>query len=322
MTPTQADLDELLERQSGLLSRRQAMDSGLTRGAIEHRLRQGGPWQVVLPSVYATFTGRLTTHQRMISALLYGGDSSVLGGATACALYALRQLPHTRHIHLLLPHALHPSSRDFVRVRRTITMPPPVFLDELRAAPIERAVVDACRGLPDLNAVRALVAESVQRRLTRVPALQAELSLGGSAGSALTRRALCEVSDGARSVAEAIGRNLILRSDLPAPLWNQDLFTAHGEWLCCADAWWPEAGVVLEIDSREWHLLPEHWAATMRRHALMTSHGLLVVHARPRQFDTEPDAVLATLERTIAAGMARPTPAITAVPPVGWLRTA
>lgn len=318
MTRTQSALAELLERQSGLLTRQQALGTGITRAALEHRLREGGPWQVVLPRVYATFTGRLTTHHRMISALLYGGDSSVLGGATASAVYGLRQLPRTRHVHLLLPHALHRSSREFVLVRRTITLPPPVFLDELRVVPIERAVVDACRGLHNLNAVRALIAESVQRRLSTVTALQVELSHGGSAGSALTRRALSEVSHGARSAAEAIGRGLILRSDLPAPVWNRDLFTVGGEWLCRPDAWWREAGVVLEIDSREWHLLPEHWAATMRRHALMTSHGLLVVHARPRQFDTEPNAVLATLGRTIAAGMARPTPPITDIPPIGW----
>jgi hypothetical protein len=317
VTPTQLDLVELLERQEDLLTRPQAISAGLTRAALEHRLRPGGPWQVVLPGLYATFTGRLTRSQQMLSALLYGGESSVLGGATASAVYGLRQLPQTRYVHLLLPHVLHRASRDFVRVRRTIAMPTVVLLEELRVAPIERAVVDACRGLRTLNAVRALVAESVQRRMTSVSALQAELSRGGSAGSALTRRALSEVVDGARSVAEATGRDLILRSDLPVPLWNRNLFTAHGEWLCCADAWWREAGVVLEIDSREWHLLPEHWAATMRRHAVMTSHGLLVVHARPRQFDTEPDAVLATLERTIAAGKARPTPPVTDVVPSG-----
>ena len=26
------------------------------------------------------------------------------------------------------------------------------------------------------------------------------------------------------------------------------------------DAWWPRAGVVAEVDSRAWHLSPEHWS--------------------------------------------------------------
>ena len=201
-------------------------------------------------------------------------------------------------------------------------MPPPLFFDELRAAPVERAVVDACQELTSLDRVRALVAESVQRRKTTAQALAVEVARGGSAGSGMTRRALDEVSDGTRSVAEARGRELIVGSALPVPVSNRDLFTATGDWLACPDAWWPDAGVVLAIDPREWHLLPEHWATTMRRHARMTSYGLLVVHVTPRQLRLRPAEVLATLERTLTQGLARPTPLVTDVPPPGWRNSA
>ncbi len=179
-------------------------------------------------------------------------------------------------------------------------------------------MVDACRDLGSLDRVRALVAESVQRRKTTVAALSTEVARGASASSALIRRALDEVSGGARSVAEAIGRELVVRSVLPPPAWNRDLFTATGDWLARPDAWWRDAGVVLEIDSREWHLLPEHWAATMQRHARMTSYGLLVVHVTPRQLRVQPAEILATLERTITQGRTRPTPPVTDVPPPLW----
>lgn len=309
-----------VEEQGALLTRRQALASGLTRASVEHRLRAGGRWQVVLPAVYATFTGDLTTSQRWIAALLYGGPNCLLGGATAAALHGLHQLPKSRLVHLLLPHTTRRSNRAFVRIRRTISMPRPLFFDELRAVPVERAVIDACRCLPGIDPVRALIAESIQSRKSNVAALSAVLSHGGSSGSGVIRRVLAEVGDGARSVAEANGRDLILRSDLPPPVWNQDLFTLDGKWLACADAWWREAGVVLEIDSREWHLLPEHWAATMARHARLTSYGLLVVHATPLQLRMQTDQVLPTIARTIAQGLARPTPPVTDTPPPGWHR--
>lgn len=82
--------------------------------------------------------------------------------------------------------------------------------------PVTRAVVDACRDLQSLNPVRGLLAESIQRRLTTVAALTVEISSGGSAETRLIRQVLSEVADGARSVAEASTRDLVLRSGLPA----------------------------------------------------------------------------------------------------------
>jgi len=303
-----------LRRQDGLVTRRQALDSGLSPAAVEHLLRRSR-WQVVIPGIYATFTGQLTATQRWMSGLLYGGPGCLLGGATAVRLYGLRQVPPSRAVHLLLPHHVHRSSRAFVRVRRSTAMPAPVHLDEWRVVPVARAVVDACRWMGQMDQVRALVAESVQQRKTTVAELYAELASGGSAGSAATRFALGEVAGGARSVAEAVARSLLIRSTLPPPEWNCDLFTVEGDWLARPDAWWREAGVVMEIDSQEWHLLPGHWAATMARHARMTSYGLLVVHITPRRLRTEPAEVLGLLARTIGQGMDRPTPAVTAVRP-------
>lgn len=312
------DLSQVTDGQDGLLTRRQAHVVGLTAAALRHRLRVRGPWQVVLPGIYATFTGELSTEQKWIAALLYGGPSCLLGGRTAAALHGLRQLPRSRSVQLLMPHSCRRVACGFVQIRRATSMPAPLFFDDLRAVPVERAVVDACRSMTTLDPVRALVAESVQRRKTDAAALSAELAGGGSAGSALIRLVLEEVKAGARSVPESVARGLILQSHLPPARWNCDLFTHDGEWLARPDGWWQEAGVALEIDSREWHLLPEHWATTMARHARMTSYGLLVVHVTPRQLRGQPAEFLTTLDRTIAQGLTRPTPPVTDVPPPGW----
>lgn len=124
--------------------------------------------------------------------------------------------------------------------------------------------------------------------------------------SARLRQVLAEVADGAWSVAEAEFRDLIIRARLPLPVFNARLFTPDGNFIARPDAWWPREGVAAEIDSREWHLSPADWERTMRRHACMSSHGILVLHFAPRQIHTNPAAVVDAITDTLAAGGARP----------------
>ena len=72
------------------------------------------------------------------------------------------------------------------------------------------------------------------------------------------------------------------------------------------DAWWPEAGVAAEVDSREWHLTPADWERTMRRHAQMSSYGIIVLHFTPREIRSDPAAVIAAIAGAVKAGSARP----------------
>jgi hypothetical protein len=94
---------------------------------------------------------------------------------------------------------------------------------------------------------------------------------------ALFRRVLAEVAAGIRSAPEAELRELIASSSLPPPLYNPDLYL-NGKFLARPDAWWPQAAVAVEVDSKEWHLLPSDWQRTLRRHRRMTAAGIYVVH--------------------------------------------
>jgi hypothetical protein len=44
-----AALNAILARQYQVISRSQAMASGMTKNALAHRLRRSGPWQRLLP---------------------------------------------------------------------------------------------------------------------------------------------------------------------------------------------------------------------------------------------------------------------------------
>jgi very-short-patch-repair endonuclease len=81
---------------------------------------------------------------------------------------------------------------------------------------------------------------------------------------------------------------------VPMPMFNARLYAGQ-VLIAVADAWWPEAAVVAEVDSREWHLSPADWERTLRRHARLTAHGILVLHFTPRQIRTEPAQVVAAI---------------------------
>ena len=73
-----------------------------------------------------------------------------------------------------------------------------------------------------------------------------------------------------------------------------------------ADAWWEEAGVAAEVDSREYHFSAEDWQATMRRHDRLVARGVLLLHFTPRQIRTAPGEVAAQIRAALAAGRERP----------------
>ena len=300
-------------RQGDLITRRQALSAGLSVDALRHRLRQGGPWKVALPGVYLMHSGGLTGGQREIAAVLYAGRGCVVTGIAALQRHGVR-VPMSETVDVLIPEATKRQSAGFVRTHRTIRMPEqPLLANGIRWAPAARAVADAARGELDLRDVRALVADAVQQRKCTIEQLGAELGEGPRQGSAALRAALEEVADGVASVTEGDLRKLIKSGRLPEPMYNPQLY-AGDDFIGQPDAWWRDAGVAGEVDSREWHLSPAQWERTMSRHARMSAAGIIVIHVTPRRLRLEGAKVLAEFRSAIEAGLRRPPLPIRTVP--------
>ena len=67
---------------------------------------------------------------------------------------------------------------------------------------------------------------------------------------------------------------------------------ADGVVLAVVDAWFDDVGLAWEIDSYEYHLSPSSYAATLARHAVLTAHGVVVLHTLPSRLHREPRRVL------------------------------
>ena len=81
-----------------------------------------------------------------------------------------------------------------------------------------------------------------------------------------------------------------------------------GDPLPVPDGWLPDAGIALEVDSREYHLSPEDWQRTMRRHNLLAAHGVLVLHFTPSELRSRPGHVRQLIVAAYAQRLAGGTP--------------
>jgi len=218
----------------------------------------------------------------------------MITGSAAVLAHGIRA-PQSEFVDVLVPLARQRRDAGFVRLHRTSRMPDRVYdFGPIRFALAPRAVADTVRGLTSLRDVRAIVADAVQRRRCDVHELVTELNAGPIPRSALFREALGDVVDGIRSTAEGDLKDLLAKSGLPTPLFNASIYDGD-TFVARPDAWWPQFGVAVEVDSHEWHLSPHDHTRTLERQRRMAKRGILMLPFTPRDIRTQPAKVLAAI---------------------------
>ena len=298
-------LEPELRAQHNVIARSQALASGMTDSMIRYRIRSGGPWQKLVPGVYVTVTGAVSAEHREMAALLHAGPRSVITGSAAARRHGVRA-PGSATVDVIVPMEVRCQSTGFVRVRRTTRMPAEVCATgRIRFTGAARAAADAARAMTAFRDVRAVISETVQKRLCSIAMLKAELEQGPAKGSALLRAALAEVDDGIRSVTEGDLRVLLKRAQVPMPIFNARLYDGD-RLIAIVDCWWPKSGVAGEVDSREYHYRADDWQRTIQRHDQLVARGVLLLHFTPQRIKTDPDGVIGEILSALDAGQRRP----------------
>ncbi|GIJ70324.1 endonuclease domain-containing protein [Virgisporangium ochraceum] len=262
-----SDLDELLFRQDGLISRVQALPL-LSRSAIEHRLGTGR-WRLVHRAVYLTapVSDLSAAQRRWVAALAVGdGRPAVLGGLSALQVVGLRGFD-SYGVHVVIPGRYRDHDPPpFAIVHRVGAVP----ADEvhLAAAPpctvAGRSVLDVGKWAASERQAAAVVAASFQQRLVTL----AEVERAASRQLRARRRSLVlevarDAAGGAESLPEVEFLRLCRRARLPEPR-CQVARSAGGGRRRYLDAYFEDYGVHVEIDGRH-HTEVQSWWADMRR---------------------------------------------------------
>jgi hypothetical protein len=306
-------LRDLLARQDGVVTRAQLLAHEVSYAAV--RWNAGRAWRVVLPQVYGLFREQPTLRQRQVAALLWGGPTSVLSGATAARLHGVTSADPRDRVHVLVPAPQRSRSSGFAEVRRTLIHDESFTRGPLRLCSPARAVVDAARVLPNPDGRSAIVIEAVQRGITTVDDLHEWTLRLRPRDAAPLRGPLQEAAAGAWSVPEAELLDLVATSSvLPTPWANPMVAGPTGIRLTTPDAWFDDVALAVMVHSRRHHGEADLWDDTVDKDGDLVAAGVVVAGVTPRRLRQQPDAVLARLERTYAAARRRPRPPVQATP--------
>jgi hypothetical protein len=301
--------------QHGVIAARTLVSLGVPESTVYRRCRDGGPWQRLAPGIVLMATGTPTVDQRVVAALLHGGDGAILTGVEACRRLGIRRgPPDGGPLHVLVPHTRQVRNTELTRIERTTRLPRPMVRDGVPLAPAGRAVVDTAKKVRSGAAIAELAADAVQHNLCTVEQLAEELATCGRRGSATPRDVIRDVAAGVRSAAERDAKKLSRRSGLPEPMWNAAVYGSDGALLGIADAWWDDVGLAWEINSFAWHLLPADYAKEQAKRARFAAAGVPVLPTLPRRLHAEGHEVIKEMQKAYAAAGGAPRPPVRAVP--------
>jgi hypothetical protein len=288
--PGTRKIAELARRQHGVVARWQLTPLGLGRGAIGHRLLMGQMHRVHV-GVYAVGHSLLSLHGRWMAAVLTCGPRSVLSHRDAAALWGIRA--SSRYVvDVTAPYGSR-ARRPGIEVHRTrrldredrdvedgipVTTVARTLLDlaeVVRLPDLERAVEAAERlRLFDLRAVEDTMARNRGRRGLRPlhQALEAYRPLPDTRLE-LERRFL----------------DLCREVGLPPPSVNVMLAGLE------VDFAWQDARLVVEMDSRTYHMTRAAFERDRIRDASLQLAGYRVLRVTHRRLRHERAAVVRTI---------------------------
>lgn len=305
---------DLLSRQDGVVTRAQLLENGTSYAAV--RWNAGRKWRVLLPQVYGIYREQPSARQHQIAALLWAGPRSVLAGPTAARLHGVLSADPRQRVHVVVPAPQRSRSHGFAQVRRTLIHDPDgITRGAIRLSSPARAAVDAARVARTADERAAILIEAVQRRLASVDDLHEWVLRLRPRDAVSLHGPLERAAAGAWSVPEAEVLDLVATSNVLSTPWaNPTLVDVEGEALTTPDVWFDDVAFAVMVHSKRHHSEGDQWDDTVDRDGGLVAAGVVVAGITPHRVRTQPDTVLARLERAYLAARARPRPAVRATP--------
>jgi predicted transcriptional regulator of viral defense system len=295
--PAEHDVDRAIARlarlQHGRVARRQLIALGLAPDTIDYRLSRSRLHQVYV-GVYAVGHDAATREGRWMAAVLAGGESAALSHRDAAALWGIR--PSSRSlIEVTTPRRQHP--RRGIQFHRSSLPPDEVTTkDGIPVTTVPRTLFDLATVLRPRQLERALNEAEIRH-------LWDELSLPDllrryprRAGSCAVRAVLEAWNAGAKTIRSDLELEFLEFVDaagLPEPKLNADVEGFE------VDAVWRRERVVVELDSRTFHLTAAAFEQDRERDRILQAAGWRPIRVTSKQLRHAPDRLQADLRRLL-----------------------
>jgi very-short-patch-repair endonuclease len=301
----------LAERQHGLVTRRQAIEVGMSRGAIRHRLSQG-LWVGALPGVYRVTGAPASWEARVLARTLAAGPEAVASHRTAACLWgfdgARRGLPE-----LTIAAGRRYHGPPGARVHRSsdLHLVAPVWRSGVPTTPVGRTLLDLGGVVPG-PLLHLAVDDARRRRLVDWDGLLDVLvahARRGRRGVGALRRLLDEHAAelaATDSGFERLAIALLRTAGLPAPVMQYEVVTAVGRFRL--DLAYPEPRVGIELDGSI-HLRRDVWEADHARQNALVLAGWTILRFTWRDYTRRPTALVGQVREALQTPVtAQPSP--------------
>ena len=285
-------LAALAGRQHGVLSRSQLLRAGLSTHHVEHRLASGRIVRIHR-GVYRV-GGPEAPRAHEMAAILACGENAVISHDSSARLLGLKPNASSEAIDVGVPSGY--RRRPGLRVHRlpTLERADVMRIERIPLTTAARTLWDLAPTTPPRDLARIYTAALDRGQLRRAELERLRTRHEGAPGSRIVRRLLESDPALTRSPAEDRLQELIRAAGLSPPRTNVVVMGLE------VDCYWPDHGVVVEVDGFAYHGSAAAFERDRERDRRLVAAGLVVCRITWRQLDETPMAVVAQLAQALA----------------------
>lgn len=284
-------IDELLKRHDGVITLKQAVDTGMSRYAVQRRVA-AGRWCRCGPGVYFVDDRPFTDAARIRAAVWSHGVGATASGLAAAWWHGLTKFA-PEIVEVTVPRNGNGRVQPGTRVRRRdLDRADVVERRGLRTTGLTLTVVEAAarRG-----GGGAIMDSALQKQVSLSELWRAHLRNKGRYGAPAARRFLQAAEDGARSQAERLLVQLLRSASITGWRTNYNIGRYR------VDFAFPTAGVVIEVDGWAFHSDRHDFQHDRERQNSIMLMGWQVLRFTWLDLTEYPGRVLATIRAAISA---------------------
>lgn len=285
------------ELTAGPFSLDEARAAGLSLSAL-----RGKSWQRLGSKMYSWVAGRDDTW-RLIHAYRNAlPASAVFAGRTAAWMHGLDVEP-ANPIELALPADSHLRSRTGVHIRHRSTTIEAVAIRGVRATTLERTLLDIASRSPAAEALVVVDMALAGQLITKDELRRYAEMVSGQPGSARLR-AVSSLGEPAESPMETRLRWLLVKSGLPTPEVQADLYDPASGLLGRADLYYPLQSLIIEFDGGNHR---ERLVSDDQRQNRLIAAGYRILRFTSADLQRHPASVVAQVRSAIYPTASRRT---------------
>jgi very-short-patch-repair endonuclease len=290
---------KLAGAQHGVLTRAQALECGLSEGAID-RLVAEGEWERCARSVYRIVGTGTDRYQAFMVLSLWAGDQGIVSHSSAAAIWDMRGVKMLR-LEATVMTGRQPPREDVTLHRvRCLDEADVAIAHGIRTSTPVRTVCDLSGSLSGHD-LEIVVDDCLRRGLFSLARLRWQVSRTGMRrkGSRTLRTILEERAPSFRPTTALETRiaRVLRRSDYILPSTQYEVVDRRG-FVARLDFAWPEQRVGIECDSYEWHSGRAAWRRDTVRLNNVIGAGWKVLRATDEDA-RDPDSLLERLKGLI-----------------------